>query len=690
MRKPPQDNDPEAPKRSLRRQITLIVLIPSVSFLLLWSIMSITTTLDAVSLTTSALEGRDSSAGFESFGAELRNERRSSQIYLADPSDGHRNALEADRASTDEVLSQVREQAVTLIERGEGEKQRRARDLFDGLAELERMRGAVDNGSTDRAESLADYTDLLAVVHRMFDATSRGLADHRGLAQGLLALELLRARDQYSQADALLAGTIAAEAMTYEETAHFIYLTASYRDRLRESREQMPEVTLERYEEMVGGGAWRDVEELSRTVVVSAPAAAAESGTAADADWSREPPVTAEEWDEANAVLSPQFHELAVGQATVTIESAWSSALRLIGLNLGGSLLALSAGAVAILAASRSARTLIRRLRHLRIQTLELAEERLPKLVSRAQRGERVDLSTEMPKLRYGEDELGAVADAFNTAQRTAVGAAIKQAEISEGASRVFQSIAYRNQTLIQRQLSLLDEMENEERDPETLRKLFRLDHFATRGRRYADNLIILGGAGCARRWRYSLPLADVLRAAISETENFERVRLRCAPKILVRGIAAADVVHLLAELVENATQFSPADAGVDVSGGGVSRGVMIEIEDRGLGMSEEAYAAANRTLARTPEYDIMAMSEEPRLGLFVVARLAARHGIRVRLCPSPYGGTRAVALLPEELLEPMDTERGRAPEPSEEAREAELALPSASAAPRTEGRSGD
>lgn len=217
--------------------------------------------------------------------------------------------------------------------------------------------------------------------------------------------------------------------------------------------------------------------------------------------------------------------------------------------------------------------------------------------------------------------------------------------------------MAFRNQALVQRQLRLLEEIEYDEQDPDALRRLFQLDHMATRGRRYADNLIILGGGQASRRRSKPRPLVDVLRAAIAETEDFGRVRLTSAPRILMHGQVVADVVHLLAELVENATQFSPADSPVDVSCSPVVGGLVVEVEDRGLGMSEQGYAEAEHTLARPLELDVMAMTDDPRLGLFVVSCLADRHDVQVWLRPSPYGGTRATTLIPESVLEPAETQ---------------------------------
>lgn len=256
-----------------------------------------------------------------------------------------------------------------------------------------------------------------------------------------------------------------------------------------------------------------------------------------------------------------------------------------------------------------------------------------------------------MKQLDHGADEVGQVADAFNTAQRTAVGAAVKQADIRAGVGRVFLGIAHRNQSLVQRQLQLLDRMEREEEDPDLLESLFQLDHLATRGRRHAENLIILGGAQPGRRWRHPVPLVDILRGAISETDEYARVELTSAPDLSLVGAVVADVIHLLAELVENATAYSPPHTDVTIATDNVPKGVVIEIEDRGLGMTEEVLTDNNEKLAKAPEFDIMTPGTDGRLGIFVVARLARKHEIGVQLRHSPYGGTRAVVLVPSALV---------------------------------------
>ncbi|PSK97619.1 signal transduction histidine kinase [Murinocardiopsis flavida] len=652
----------KGPKRTIRRQLTRIVLIPSISFLALWAVITATGTVQAGAALLTVKEGGRGLDALTDVAAELRKERRLSQVHLAgldeDAAVSVLARLRGQRAETDRALKSAAKSAEGLYDHGEGELDRRVDSLLGDRAELAALRTGVDEqdsaGPADRAAVLDGYTAVISDALLVAEAVVVQLDDDRSLAAGVLALDLMGALDQYSQADALLAGALTAGEMTYEETARFTYLSASYRDTLTRAERNLGPAERASFKEMLGDASWVRTEQFSRRVVTRAPVVADPPGatTGDGAAFNTEIPVSGTDWDNAVRDAAPAFDALVAAQTDTAISEATSAALWRIGTNLSGCLIALAAGGVAIVVALRSSRRVTERLRGLRGDTLELSATRLPELVAAAQSGRRVDVAKELPPLSHGDDEIGQVADAFNTAQRTAVGAAVKQAEIREGATRVFLGIAYRNQALVQRQLRLLDEIEFAEEDAPALQRLFRLDHLITRGRRYADNLIILGGAGSARRWREPRSLVEVLRAAISETEDYERVRLTSAPKLHIQGFAVADVVHLVAELVENATQFSPAGSPVDVNSGAVPGGLAVDVEDRGLGMTEETMDAANRTLADPPEFDVMALPEEPRLGLFVVARLAARHGVKVRLSPSPYGGTRATALLPQRLLE--------------------------------------
>ena len=278
-----------------------------------------------------------------------------------------------------------------------------------------------------------------------------------------------------------------------------------------------------------------------------------------------------------------------------------------------------------------------------------MADERLPSVVERLRRGDEVDASAESPQPAPGRiTEIAKVAGAFATVQRTAVEAAVGQANLRKGVNQVFLNLSLRNQSLLHRQLAMLDAMERAARDPAALDDLFRLDHLTTRMRRHAEGLIILAGATPARGWRDPVPAVDVLRAAIAEVEDYLRVDVISESRDAIVGTAVNDVIHLVAELAENATAFSPPNTRVEIKADPVARGLAIEIEDRGLGLSAEDMTAINERLASPPEFDL-ANSEQ--LGLFVVGRLAARHGIRVSVRSSPYGGTIAIVLVPNSIV---------------------------------------
>ncbi len=232
-------------------------------------------------------------------------------------------------------------------------------------------------------------------------------------------------------------------------------------------------------------------------------------------------------------------------------------------------------------------------------------------------------MAAEAPPLAFGTDEIGQVGRAFNLVQETAVQVAVEQAALRRGIRDVFLSLARRSQALVHRQLTLLDTMERRETSPEELEDLFRVDHLATRMRRNAEDLIVLSGAVPGRGWRNPVPLVDVVRGAVAEVEEYERVTVAQIGSASLAGRAVGDIIHLLAELMENAPSFSPPHTMVQVSGQLVGNGFAVEIEDRGLGMSEADLDAANAQLANPPEFNL---SSTARLGLYVVGRLAERH----------------------------------------------------------------
>ncbi len=295
-------------------------------------------------------------------------------------------------------------------------------------------------------------------------------------------------------------------------------------------------------------------------------------------------------------------------------------------------------------------RSMVRPLRRLRAGALEVAGIKLPETVRRMNESDGESVPVEVEPIDVeSSDEIGEVARAFDQVHREALRLAATEAALRGNVNAMFVNLSRRSQSLVERQIRLIDELEQGEQDSERLSSLFQMDHLATRMRRNSENLLVLAGHESSRRWNQPVPLVDVLRAAISEIEQYERVILNVQPGIAVRGPAVNDVVHLIAELAENATSFSSADTPVGVSGHLLgSGGVLLDITDEGVGMAGEEMAHANWRLDNPPVVDV-AVSR--RMGLFVVARLAARHGIRVRLRPASGNGLTALVWLPDEVI---------------------------------------
>ena len=305
--------------------------------------------------------------------------------------------------------------------------------------------------------------------------------------------------------------------------------------------------------------------------------------------------------------------------------------------------------ALVVLVTTLVARSLILPLRKLRSDALEVASRRLPEMVARLSESEGTGKHAEIEPIGIASaDEIGEVARAFDQVHREAVRLAAHEARLRGNLSAMFVNLSRRSQMLAERQLRIIDSLEQDEQDPGRLSGLFRLDHLATRMRRNSENLLVLGGHEDPRKWTQPVPLLDVARAAISEIEQYERIALNIQPGVLITGRAASDVVHLAAELIENATAFSSAQ--VLVTAGMLnSGGALIEITDEGLGIADQDLASANWRLDHPPVIDV---GVSRRMGLFVVGRLAARHGIRVRLKQAQPRGLSALVWLPESVAQ--------------------------------------
>jgi signal transduction histidine kinase len=281
----------------------------------------------------------------------------------------------------------------------------------------------------------------------------------------------------------------------------------------------------------------------------------------------------------------------------------------------------------------------------------KLADEQLPRAVRELHSGQLPTPETETERswgVRPKTAEVAAAVGAITSIERTAIEAAAAEARLRDGLRQILMSLGRRNQSLLHRQLKIIDQLEQQAVSPGELADLFTLDHLTTRMRRHAESLTILSGASSVRSWSGPVAAIDVIRAAVAEIEDYKRVSVATEAEESVAASAVTDLIHLLAELIENATLFSPSATRVEVRAERVANGFAIEVEDRGLGIAAEQLKEINARLASPPDFDL---ADADRLGLFVAGRLAARHGVQVELIPSAYRGTKAVVVLPEGLI---------------------------------------
>lgn len=514
-------------------------------------------------------------------------------------------------------------------------------NAFDQLkTQLPLLRAGIDTGAVAPADAYAFYTRLLDGMDQgtaLVQQTSPNATIAVELTQNLA---LLRAVEEMSRTRALTAAVLNQTGLTPALSIEYRNLVGSYHTDLDRLADELGSEFGGRIKELAATPAWQQVTAMEDALL--RPALARPPGGP--------PPPGLNAYGPAAGQVNEQLMTLWSDYDTHTEADMAAVGDR----ELHNALLAGGANMLAVLVAFLLslwlADRIIQRLRRLRNETLALAEVGLPETMRRLAAGESVDTETESARLDFGTDEIGSVAQAFNRAHSAAVGAAITEARTREGVRAVFLNIAHRSQIVVHRLLEVLDEAERRQEDPALLDVFFRLDHLATRERRNAENLTILGGGRPGRKWRRPVPLTELVRSAVAESRDYARVHIGRFPQIYIMSTAVADLVHLLAELVDNATHFSPAQSRVEVSGTVIGKGVAIEISDQGMGMSPDELTAANRMLSGPPDFGIATLQADSRLGLFVVARLGAQHAISVRLSDSDYGGIRAIVVVPTAL----------------------------------------
>src|SRR5579863_3322338 len=525
---------------------------------------------------------------------------------------------------------------------------------------LARLRNTVTTQFWDRSQGssieglgvITEYEPLINNLITLNDELAQGISD-ASLAIDVRELNLLSlAKDQVSQqrglflnaftqkffSDGVLQALISARSAEQSDEAGFVAAATPAEQQAFNTTVAGPGVKevarVEDYFLIDGGAALKDPFLSSNINTETVGFTVAQAPMA----WYQ---AASQKLDETQAV------ELGIAQDAVaraqSLEHGAGQSALLISVSVVLVLLIVLAAALLV------ARSLAVPLRRLRAEALDIATVQLPQRMKRLSESPDTELEV-APIDVLTSDEIGQVARAFDQVHSEAVRLAGNEAMLRNSFNAMFVNLSRRSQSLIERLVRMIDSLEQNEGDPDRLSNLFAMDHLVTRMRRNSENLLLLAGHDSARKWSDPVSLADVARAAVSEIEHYSRVSLKVQPGIAVTGPAVSDVVHLLAEVIENATIYSAKDTPVHVATQEpTSGGILIEVSDNGVGVPEARLAEMNWRLDNSPVMDV---SVSRHMGLFAVARLAERHGVRVRLRPRSPHGLSALVWLPDTVTE--------------------------------------
>ncbi|MFC4014959.1 nitrate- and nitrite sensing domain-containing protein [Nonomuraea purpurea] len=627
----------------VRTRLVALILIPTVVGVLVGA-QQVITSWTAASRYQLVMDKAELSDAVIEFTHQLARERDLSVSYVASSrAPAREEPMRAQFAPVDAAAAAVRVRAA-MITTAHGESAwTLTQQLLSRLPEIAATRDTVLTSQLLALPALTKYSQIINAFQQFHDQVGQGGGDHEALAGDVRALSALaKAHDAASQQRALLAAAATTGRFQSGEFERFMAARAQQESEVAVFRSAATLDEVQTYDDTVSGTLVDRAEAFRLRTMAQVT-----GGRGIDLDPERDD--DADRWFEA---------------ISGTVDGIWTVQRRLgESINIQSRALEDAARRDALLAATNSlllllavlivtaimAQSLVRPLRRLRTEALRIAEVRLPETV-RALRDSGDDPALAIAPIGVdSRDEVGEVARAFDEVHREAVRLAGEEARLRANVNAMFVGLSRRSQTLVQRQIKLIDGLERGEQDERRLGSLFTLDHLATRMRRNNENLLVLAGQEPPRRWNKPVSLADVVRAGLSEVENYQRVTVQITDRSAISGQAVNDIIHLLAELVENALSFSPHTTPVLVSAGVVEGGgILLAINDTGIGMVPDELAEANQRLARAPVVDV---SVSRRMGLFVVARLAHRHGIRVQLRENSSKGLTATVFLPAALL---------------------------------------
>ncbi|MFD4899055.1 nitrate- and nitrite sensing domain-containing protein [Streptomyces sp. NPDC058411] len=631
---------------SLRTALLVLAIVPGVALAALWAVTSGQTFLDFQRQAAQGLLAEKAGQPSNIVYYNLQEERRLSAEALARP-DASRTALKQQRTRTDEAVTTFETLSDVSADDAPDEVLDAVGRARAAINQLPAQRTLVDEGDSGRqAVVYGYYTDLIAVDLELFSALSH-VDNGEVTTLGQPLVDLFWAKEMISRSDAILARAWPSGKLTTEDLQELRGAVSGQSFQAdTKVLPYLPDDERTRWQALTESSAWKAKTEVEAQILRPAPA---------DRSGLVELEADEKTWRKAMDGVTPQLVELLEKRTDAVMVTGKDTVMSLLLKMVLTSVIGLLAVVAVVWTTWRLTRNLRRRISGLQERAEEL-EKALPDVVERLAQGEKIDVEAEARAIDEpgeGGDELTRLGGALNQARTSALQAAVRQADQHRGFERLLQRIARRTQQLIGQQLKKLDELERRHEDPEVLDGLFDLDHLTARLRRYEENLVILAGGSPHRRWRKPVPLLDVMRSAQGEVQDYRRVVLDLdgAPWLAERAVGP--VSHVLAELIENALTFSRPPSPVEVRAAKVSRGLAIEVEDRGLGMDEDQLAAANELMSRPPRMDVLAHAEDIRLGLYVISRLADQHGLRVEFRPSAFGGTRVVVLVPDELTVP-------------------------------------
>ncbi|HWC82454.1 MAG TPA: nitrate- and nitrite sensing domain-containing protein [Pseudonocardiaceae bacterium] len=510
--------------------------------------------------------------------------------------------------------------------------------------ELAGLDGVRAGNGVDRSAEVSSYTaevDALFAVNRVL---ATDLADAELARESIALFDLSNAREEVLYQQAVVLAGMDRGTMSVQDVTSLHGSEARLASRFSDFHAVAGQDDAREFTQLVTGPAMAQQSSLLDQAINQS------GGMSGEVMPGMMIEIPADTWNAANDAVSGGLTRV-MNDVAAELRGAATS-LQSAASNLAGTvsvvLAAIVLGSAALL--SLVARQLLRSIRTLRRSARDVATRNLPDAVERIRAGENVD-PTVRPVPVTTTDEVGQLARAFDAVHGEALRLAVEQANLRANYSELFVNLSRRSQSLVQRQLRLIEQLERDEEDPEQLSSLFKLDHLATRMRRNNENLMVLSGTDFGRSQSQPVALADLLRAAVSEIEHYQRVLVQPPPEIQILGYAAGDLIRLVAELLDNATAFSAPESQVTLASHRTrSRAIVVDIVDHGIGMSDEELARANEQLAQPEGVEEQRVSR--RMGMFVVSKLANRHGVRVRLHGGQdIPGLRVTVTLPSELI---------------------------------------